>query len=101
DMGAEPARMVAAAGEIPSTGQAKPPGNSAQLSRPDRTPGDNAVGRSEDLLRDFGVEKDGNHRAAVCLFDTPAGAGIMAGDFLNHLNVGHRVEFGATEETRL
>jgi hypothetical protein len=52
-------------------------------------------------LRHFGIEKGGNHRAAICLFDTPRGAGVMAGDLLNHLNVSHRGKFAATEEARL
>ena len=101
DMGAEPARVMAAAGEIPGAGQTKPTGDRAQLGPADRAPGDDAVRRSEDFLRHLGIEKGGSHRAAVRLFDTPAGAGVMAGDLLDHPNVGHRVELGAAERTRL
>ena len=100
-MGAEPARVMAAAGEIPGAGQPEPAGNDGQFGRPDRAPGDNAVRRSENLSRDFPIEKGGNHRAAVRLLDTPAGAGVKDGDLLNQLDVGNRVEFGSAEGARL
>src|SRR6516162_10322372 len=100
-MGAEPARVMAAAGKIPRTGQAEPARDGPQFGWPDRSPGDNAIWWTKDFSRHVGIEKGGNHRAAVRLFDTPGGAGIMAGDLLDDLDVGHRIKFGAAEGTRL
>lgn len=92
---------MAAAGEIPGASQAEPTGDDGQLGRPDRTPGDDPIRRSEDFVRDVGIDKGGNHRAAIRLFDTPAGAGVKAGELLNHLHVAHRVEFGPAKRPRL
>ena len=101
DMGAEPAGMMAAAGEVPCTGQAEPARDGAQFGRPDRAPGDDAVGWPENFLRNFGIEKGGSHRAAVRLLDTPAGAGVKTCELLDHLHVGHRVELGSAKRPRL
>ena len=97
-MGAEPARVMAAAGEIPGAGQPEPAGNDGQFGRPDRAPGDNAVRRSENLSRDFPIEKGGNHRATVRLLDIPAGADVKDGDLLNQLDVGNRVSSAPPRE---
>src|SRR6516165_5060864 len=77
------------------------PRHDRQLGRPDRTPGYDPIRRSEDFLCNCAIEKGSNHRAAVRLFDASAGAGVKARELLNHLHVGHRVEFGPAKRARL
>ena len=62
DMGAEPARLPHAAGEIPARAGAVAAGHRLHLMR-DRAPGEDAGRRIEDLVRRLGIEIGRGHRA--------------------------------------
>src|SRR5439155_6653707 len=96
-MGAEPSRVMAAAGEAPGAGQPIAALDRAGLGRAGRTPGDDASPAAEDLPRHLRVEQSCRHRAAVRLAETPCGAGVVLRYLLDDLDIGRRRQFGAAQ----
>src|SRR6516162_2108066 len=97
DVGAEPSRVVAAAGKAPRPGQTITARRHPGLGWAGRTPGDNPAVPAEYLPRRLGRQKSGGHRAAARLAEAPRHAGVALCDFLDDRNIGKRRELGATE----
>ncbi len=96
---AEPARVMAAAGEGPLRGDVVSAGDGARLAGT-RTPGENAARAAENLLRHFRREIRRGHRAAAILIEAPGRAGIDLGDRLDDRHILGRQQFGAAQRTR-
>ena len=99
DMGAEPARLPRAAGEIPARGGAIAAGHDLDLVG-DRAPGQDAVGRAENLARRIGIEIGRRHGADTALAEAPGGGGVGLGDFLEHLHEDFGRRLGAADALR-
>ena len=99
DMGAEPARLTRAAGEIPARGGAVAAGNGLHLVG-DRAPGEDAGRPLKISLRRVGVEIGRGHGADRALAEAPGGRGIGLGHFLEHLHEDLGRRLGAAEALR-
>ncbi len=99
DMGAEPARLTGAAGEVPARGGAITAGNRLHLVG-DRAPGENAGWCIENLVRRFGFEIGRRHGADRTLAQAPRRGGVGFCNFLQHLHEDFRRRLGATEALR-
>ena len=85
DMRAEPARLAGAAGEIPAPGGPIAAGNDMRLAG-DRAPGEDAVGRAENLARRVGIEIGRDHGADAALAEAPRRRGVGLRHLLEHLH---------------
>ena len=84
-MGAEPARLPRAGGEIPARAGLVAARNRLHFMV-DRAPGQNAGRDVEDFVGGVGIEIGRGHGADAALAKAPRGRGVGLGDFLLHLH---------------
>ncbi len=100
DMGAEPGRMMAAAGKAPGPGQAIAARRHSRLARAGRSPGDDPARAAENLPRHLGCEIGGGHRAAAGLAEAPGDARVGLRDLLDHRHITGGRQLGAAQRAR-
>ncbi len=100
DMGAEPGRVMAAAGKAPGSGQAVAARRHSRLGWSGRAPGDDPASPAENLGRHLGRQIGRGHRAAAGLADAPGDAGVVPGDFFDHRHILCWRQLGAAERAR-
>ena len=96
DMGAEPARLPRAGGEIPARVGHVAAGNHLHLVG-DRAPGQDAGRDVEDLVGGVGIEIGRGHGADAALAEAPRGRGVGLGDLLLHLHEDFQRRLGAAK----
>ena len=100
-MAAKPLRMTATARVGPRPRRAVATLDRRRLdSWSDRAPGENGILAAEDLLCHGRLDIGGGHRAARRLRNTPGGAAIGSGDFLDRSDERQRVDFVTADAPR-
>ena len=99
-MGAEPRRLVKAAGERPRARQAIAAVDGHRTALRPGAPGEHRARRAEHARGGVVLEICGDHRAPRRLTQHPRGARVGPGDLLHHLHERRRIELGAAERAR-
>ena len=99
DMGAEPARLPRAGGEIPARAGFVAARNRLHFMI-DRAPGQNAGRDVEDFVGGIGIEIGRGHGADAALAKAPRGRGIRLGDLFLHLHESFQRSLGAAKTLR-